>query len=1289
MRLVREDRRWVSFPEQWMRPRATPTSARRRLPAFAALRLRGVDVRYEDHDANFASDTKGLRVDMVPTGEGAGHLAGPMQAGATSNFKWEPRGTSLTLLGGRAIYTPELAGVENLLVQAREGRISTTVKFAFHGTDRLQLHARGDVRGESLKAWYPLLDTLSGPLALDFTMPSDAGAPAFADVRLTGKNISWRHVPVQDFDATGGLATSGITLSRLALRVAGGWGEGTGHLAWSRTDTSHASMKWRDVDAGEVWKILFAFSPGAVRVAPGSIVGGTFEGWWPGWDADQLEGRLESTWRRRPSGPRRGEILWYDGRIVSTFARGPWTIDVDGLADGALGLKGRLLTRGSLRDYGDWPITGRLALSGSSPDIFRDGLRLTGLELETPLEGSSGDLTGEAVLSRTFRRILTDVAFDASMRWADQPTVHVHAKASVDPDAVKVTEWTAESGPSRAQATALIDLDRDTISADFTGDDIPAESWTRRFEWPTIATGPVHVQGSVSGPLRRPLIAATIDGGPMTLVALDQHVDRVTGEVRFQDGLLRANGIQLSQGGGGHVTGSVTYSTRTNALDASADIKDYAFAALVPGLTTPEGTQGGDLRAITTGTVKVSGTSDNPAIEATFSAPQLALDGRSFGPVEGRATTANDVAHVDVTATELGTHVTGTVGLREARPFDLSGVVNTADSALAAHLGAVDVEVGAMDLQAHATGRLSEPSLTSLDITANRLDVNAAGISTTIQPGAHLVWQPSRLAVTGLRAVFGNTTMDVSGSLDGRADHQLSARIKGRLDDLRPAARAFLGPSFDRAVVEGPLDVTVTASGTPDRPAVVGSLAVDAATVGDGVNPPLTNVWVRTVLDHDVVRIDLAELQWQGAHTAISGSIPAWFFRVPGVSHGGRAALRGHLDDVTIKVLEPLVSADALGATDFNIRVEYLVEATAPAFEAITADARVTDAVIRSRDLSLEQQGVGHLTLRKGVATLAPWTIAAKATTTTQITVGGSATLIGTPSVDAKVDGRLDLRTLSLLFGSYRPAGTAVVNARVSGPLTSPNADGFVTLGERRAAGARSAAAAQRHPRHGAFCRRSNHRRAHHRHCERRHARHQRRDATAGSRQRVRGADHRRARRAVRHTERLPQLGRCRPAIRRTSRRPLRHQRHGDDYRRRLSRVAADGRPCRPVRPAAEHRSRRRGDESRRAERRGPRHSRARQRLDRDRHEPGPRGARDEPARGRPDLEGSADGAGGHCAWRTALLRRPHLPDRVGHLRLSRRDASSRRSTRWRTRRLAATRSRCGSKAARATSRRH
>ncbi len=1046
VRLVREGGRWASFPEQWTRPRTTATTARRRLPGFAALRLHGVDVRYEDHDANFVADTKGLRVDMVPAGGRAGELAGPLQPGATSNFNWEPRGTSLRLLSGRALYTPELAGVDDLTVEAPEGTISTTVKFAFHGTDRLQLHARGDVRGEALKAWSPMLDTLRGPLALDFTMPSTVGAPAFADVRLTGRDLSWRNLPFQDFDAVGGLATGGISLSRLALRVAGGWAEGSGRLAWSRKGASHAVLRWRDVDAGDVWRRLLAGSPGFVRAAPGSIVSGHFEGRWPGWDANLLEGRADTTWRRRPGGSRRGEILWYDGRIVSAFARGPWTIDVRGRADGALELNGTLHTRGSVRNYGDWPISGRLALSGSAPAVFRDGLRLTGLTLETPLWNASGDLTGEAVLSRTFRTIQTDVVFDASMAWPDQPAVAVHAKATVDPDAVRVDEWTAESGPSRASATSFIDLDRDTIRADFSASTVPAESWTRRFDLPTIATGPVDVEGNVSGPLRRPLVAALVHGGPVALTSTGQSFDQVIGRVQYQDGALRVDQIVLAQNRGGRVAGEVVYSTRTEALNATADVQQYAVALRVPGVTTPEGTAGGDLRGVASGNVTITGTTETPVITATFSAPELALDGRSFGRVEGKVTTSDDEAKIDVSAGELGTHVVGTVGLRGERPFDLTASVETADSPLATHIGSADIEVGAMDLDAHATGSLSTPALASLDVTSTRLELNGAGLAMTVQPGAHLLWRPSRLEVDGFRVGFGNTTLSAAGILDGVPGHQLTARAQGRLDDLQPAARALVGSSVEKVVLEGPLDATVTATGTPGRPTLVGSLAVDAAVIGDGVHPPLTNVWVRAVLDRNLLRLDLAELKWQGAHTAISGSVPAWFLGIPGAPREGRVSLVGHLDDVTIRVLQPFVSSEALNATDFNMRAEYSLDATEPTLESVNAEARIIDAVIRSRELSLAQQGTSRVTLRKGVVNLEPWTIAATVVTATKVTLGGSARLLGTPSVDARVDGRLDLRALSLLFGTYRPAGTAVVNAHVSGPLAKPNVDGFVTL---------------------------------------------------------------------------------------------------------------------------------------------------------------------------------------------------------------------------------------------------
>ena len=76
----------------------------RSLPAFAALRLHDIAVVYDDRDARFRTETKGLRVDLLPTGTAPGDLAGDLVAGATTVVRWEPRGTTLTLRGGPRVF---------------------------------------------------------------------------------------------------------------------------------------------------------------------------------------------------------------------------------------------------------------------------------------------------------------------------------------------------------------------------------------------------------------------------------------------------------------------------------------------------------------------------------------------------------------------------------------------------------------------------------------------------------------------------------------------------------------------------------------------------------------------------------------------------------------------------------------------------------------------------------------------------------------------------------------------------------------------------------------------------------------------------------------------------------------------------------------------------------------------------------------------------------------------------------------------------------------------------------
>ena len=331
--------------------------------------------------------------------------------------------------------------MDDLRVDAAEGTINTNVGFTFHGADRLQLKAHGDLRGEALHTWLPLLDTLRGNLGVDFTLPASKGAPAFADVAVAGKDVSWQQVLVNDFAATGALETGGITLDTMRVAVGAGTAQGNGRLAWEDAGQSHAVLDFRNMDAGRLWRTLLAKSPGALYVAPASVVSGHFEGHWTAWHAGAIDATLRTTWQGRPSGREHGERLWLDGRVDARFRRGPWTIDVDARADNALAMRGTIHTRGSQADYAKWPLAGTLALSGPVAPVVLDAFRYADLDASPEFGSATGDLTGTAELSETFGTARAALSLHSDLAWPDQPAVAVDLDATVDPSALQVTSF--------------------------------------------------------------------------------------------------------------------------------------------------------------------------------------------------------------------------------------------------------------------------------------------------------------------------------------------------------------------------------------------------------------------------------------------------------------------------------------------------------------------------------------------------------------------------------------------------------------------------------------------------------------------------------------------------------------------------------------------------------------------------------------------------------------------------------------------------------------------------------
>jgi outer membrane protein assembly factor BamA/autotransporter translocation and assembly factor TamB len=1041
--LIHEETHWITVPAKWTAPRA-PTGPPRPLPAFAALHLHNVNVHYEDREAKFVARTRGLSVDLVPTESGTpGDLAGVLGTGAKTEISWYPRTSAFTIVSGRAHYSPQGTGVSDLRVQAAEGTIHTNVGFTFHGADRLQLKAHGDLRGEALHTWLPLLDTLTGNLSVDFQIPASHGAPAFADVAVRGKDISWQKVLVSDLATNGALETGGITLADLRVVVGSGSAQGHGRLAWAEAGQSNAALDFRNMDAGRLWRTLLASSPGALYVAPGSIVSGRFEGNWDAWHAAAIDARLQTTWRRRSSGLARGERLWLDGRVDVRFERGPWIINVDARADGALRMRGRIQTRGSAADYSRWPLSGTLALSGPVVPIVVDAFRYADLDVRPQFADATGDLTGTAVLSRTFGTARAALDLRSELTWPDQPAVAVNLNATVDPAAVQVTSFTAASGESTASATTTINLDRNTIVGQFTGSKIPVESWTRRFGVEIAATGPVDVTGQVSGPVRRPVVEGNVEGGPILFAG--QHLSPVAVHVQYTNGVLTLDDISVTGAGGGQLTGRASYTSPGGVLVAGLQATGLALDFTVPGLTTTLGATEGHISARLDGDISVGGTTESPTVKAKLSAPGLFLDAADFGPLIAQVTTEGTRAHADVRADALGAHASGDVELSGARQFSTELTIHTPDSPFGAYVNGIEMSLGAVDLVAHASGSVEEQKLDSADLAIDRLAAIVHDQPIALAPGARATWRPEAIEVLGVDLSSGSTNLTLSGRLDGDPGHALQARLTGHLEDLRPSVATFMPDGTKNMVLNGAFSASANATGSVESPVITGDLNLDGATVGDGVKPPVTGIKVRASLDRSQLALQVAEGHWQGAHAAIAGTVPSRFLKLPGATPGGHASLTGHVDDVTIKVLEPFISTEALRATDFNVRIEYSIAAKEPTVEAATAEVRVVDATIGSREMTLKQEAPARLTLRNGVATLDPWTVVG--TLKSHLTLEGHVTLTGTPSVDAKANGDINLRSLALVIGSLRPGGNATISASVTGPLSAPSVQGDVTIG--------------------------------------------------------------------------------------------------------------------------------------------------------------------------------------------------------------------------------------------------
>ncbi len=274
------------------------------------------------------------------------------------------------------------------------------------------------------------------------------------------------------------------------------------------------------------------------------------------------------------------------------------------------------------------------------------------------------------------------------------------------------------------------------------------------------------------------------------------------------------------------ITGDLTWTRQGDGLDGTFQMTSVAFDTTVPGVIDVEGATAGALRAVVGGRATLGGTVQQPRIDLALSTPDVTLDQRRFGPVEIEARTETAaVTRVAVAAKDLGATLAGTVDLEGARLFNLTARIDSPDSPLAVDTRGVALELGAMTLEARATGQLTPQSIETLDVTIQKLEGAVVGIDRTaagkttvalqdpahaatptpllpleVQAGSRLSYRPELLTLSNVVVTSGNTKVTANG-IFGSLDDVLRIDSTGRLEDLRALLLALAPPGVRKAGV--------------------------------------------------------------------------------------------------------------------------------------------------------------------------------------------------------------------------------------------------------------------------------------------------------------------------------------------------------------------------------------------------------------------------------------------------------------------------------------------------------
>ena len=1006
------------------------------------LSVQDLRASYTDAANGITAAVDRLSVALSPAGGGIG---GPIALASPISLQWEGHRTSITSLTGRLAYDGSSLALDQLRIVSAEGSLQIDGRIAslFH-EPRLALRSAARLELGPLSPWLRLGPAASGRLALEATVNGPAGAPAMA-VSVNGRGLGWARFRNVSVTMAADATRQSADIRSLHVEAAGGTIDGRGRIAFGGPGAGgDAHVQWRHVEAARLLAALPASAPYRL--------------------VSSLDGQIDATWTRlRPSavslsltGTSRAPRATANG-LTGTLALdargGRWRLAVDQRLGPAVRVRGS--AGGRVQDVlGRSDLAGRLTLGVDDLAAAWRTAAATGLAAGRTAAPLTGAARAEVTLAGTIGAPAFRGQMEATGLRADGlGPAQVTATLSGSQRQARLEALEATLGRSVLRASGGMDFRSRQVTGQVDASMADLSSLAAALPAAVQPAGSLTAHGTLSGRWPQPRIEATVAGSALQVAG--QPFDRLSAGLRFDRGLLTADRVELTQGGG------------RVALTGHYDVarETYAVQATGRGLRLhPVPSAGGALPidAQLDFMLDGSGTLHDPRGRGRVDLLHLSIAGTRLGAVHAEVEAANHVVALRAQMPDVSTSATARLALAPFGAFTADAHVAPAD--LGAWLARLPhpppAEVtGALAADVTARGDLSRPETIAAAVDLQRLDGRISTVPIQLASPARVAWANRTIDVRHLDLRIGRVRLAVHGSLGAPSGSALDATLAGPLADLNPLVdllRAETGGGAAFPVVEGQLSLALHASGLLAHPAVSGELALSDGRVTMAGLPPVTGVGARASYRDGVLTLSQADARWQEVAFTASGRIPAralhglvpqsYLDALPPAASGA-ARLTAGITNVTPAVLAPYVGASTLAQLQGRMDGTLELTADAPALDRVSGTLTLQRADLTLAGVPFRQQQPTRLVLQDGRLQVAAldWGDTTRAGGN-RIAVRGDVALGKAPALNLDVDGNLDLRVISTFTPGLGTAGHARLNAHIGGTPGAPSLTGRIQV---------------------------------------------------------------------------------------------------------------------------------------------------------------------------------------------------------------------------------------------------